>query len=168
MARAGINANWLLTGEGPMRLADLAKPGEVSAERVYAPIPRHVIVGKDGVETDVPSEVASLALNLEWLTQRGLRPVDLTYVRMPDDSMSPTIRQGSMIVMDSSSDKFRGDGIYGLIHNGEAAVKRLQKNFSGGLYIRSDSPAYREQFLTDDQVSRLCIIGKVIWAGGEI
>lgn len=151
-----------------MLLADLAKPGDVSSGRVYAPIPRHTIMGKDGVDIDVPSEVESLAFSLEWLAQRGLKPIDLTYIRMPDDSMAQTIRTGSVIVMDSSSNKFRGDGIYGLIHNGEIAVKRLQTNFGGGIYIRNDNPAYREQLLSDDQVSNLFIIGKAIWSGGEI
>lgn len=32
--RAGINANWLLTGAGPMRLADLQAPGALDAGRL--------------------------------------------------------------------------------------------------------------------------------------
>lgn len=40
MVRGGINANWLLTGEGPMRLADLRPKasGEPDATRLLAAI----------------------------------------------------------------------------------------------------------------------------------
>lgn len=164
LMQLGINANWLLTGDGPMLLADLAKPGEVIANRVHAPIPRYT-VEKKGVEHDIPSEIASIAFNRDWLAQRGIRPVDLVYIRMPDDSMTPTIRPGSLLVIDSSSDKFRGDGIYAMMFNQNLSVKRLQTDFSGGLYVRSDNLSYREEHFSED---RLYLIGKLIWIGGEI
>lgn len=161
-ARAGINLNWLLTGEGPIRLRDLP-PAD---DRFFVPIPRHTVQGKDGSETDVPSEVASLALSHWWLDGRGLRQNDLVYTRMPDASMNPTIRPGSLVVLDSSSCNFRGDGIYSFFAGEDLVVKRLQIDFGGGLLVRCDNPAYKDQHIDDSYKSRL--IGKVIWAGGEL
>lgn len=37
MVRLGINANWLLTGEGPMLLADLAAPAPAAPSKPVAP-----------------------------------------------------------------------------------------------------------------------------------
>lgn len=167
LMQLGINANWLLTGEGPMLLADLARPGEVIANRVHAPIPRYT-VEKKGVEQDIPSEIARIDFYEDWLARRGIRPVDLIYIRMPDDSMTPTISPGSFLVVDCSSDKFRGDGIYMLQSDSGLAVKRFQNDFNGGLYIMSDNTSYQKQHVLKDDMPKLYIIGKVIWAGGEI
>jgi phage repressor protein C with HTH and peptisase S24 domain len=161
-AIAGINLNWLLTGDGPMRLRDLPP----TDDRIFVPIPRHTVQGNDGSETEVPSEVASLALSRQWLDGRGLRPSDLVYTRMPDASMNPTIRPGSLVVLDSSSSKFRGDGIYSFVAGEDLVVKRLQIDFNGGLLVRCDNPAYKDQHIDDSYKSRL--LGKVIWAGGEL
>jgi hypothetical protein len=38
-AIAGINLNWLLTGDGPMRLRDLPP----TDDRIFVPIPRHTV-----------------------------------------------------------------------------------------------------------------------------
>lgn len=166
--RLGINANWLLTGEGPMRMADITQSGIATAERVYAPIPKFFVNDKGGQEKEVSSEVSSLAFDRQWFELLGLRPVDAIYVRMPDNSMEPTIREGGMVVIDASTDKLRGDGIYCLMSNGTMAVKRLQVDFGGGLWVRGDNPAYKEQHVAQDKIEHLNIIGKVIWAGGQL
>ena len=161
-ARAGINLNWLLTGVGPIWLRDLPP----SDDRFFVPIPRHTVQGEDGSETDAPSEVVSLALSRAWLEGRGLRSVDLVNIRMPDASMSPTIRPGALVVLDGSTDKYRGDGIYGFGAGNALVVKRLQIDFSGGVWVRCDNPAYKDQHI--DSLDRLFMIGKAIWAGGEL
>lgn len=167
--RAGINANWLLTGDGPMRMADLVQPGEEAADRVYVRIPRYVMKGAKGEEKDVPSEIASIALSRAWLESRGVAPVDLVYIRMPDDSMTPAIRPGSLVVIDSSIDRLRADGIYCLQLRHDFAVKRLQRDFSGGIRILSDNPAYREEHIPADALeARVRLLGRVIWCGGAL
>ncbi len=143
------------------------RPAEAVADRIYVPIPRY---SKDveGREVEVESEIASLALSRKWLESKGLNPVDLVYVRMPDDSMQPTIRAGGLVVIDASTDKLRGDGIYALMYLGAIAVKRLQVDFGGGLWVRGDNTAYREQHLSAEEAGRLHVVGRVIWAGGEV
>ena len=47
-------------------------------------------------------------------------------------------------------------------------AKRLQSDFSGGVYVRSDNPAYREQHLSADLAANLRIVGRAIWAGGKL
>lgn len=166
--RLGINANWLLTGEGPMRISDITQSGIATAERVYAPIPKFFVNDKGGQEKEISSEVSSLAFDRQWFEQLGLRPIDAIYVRMPDNSMEPTIREGGMVVIDASTDKLRGDGVYCLMSNGTMAVKRLQADFGGGLWVRGDNPAYKEQHVAQNKIEHLNIVGKVIWAGGQL
>ncbi len=168
LMRLGINANWLLTGAGPMRLADITHEGISTAERYYVPIPKFFGVDKDGQEFEVSSEIASLALDRQWLGSLRLRPGDLTFYRMPDDSMAPTIREGNLVVVDSSTDKLRGDSIYALMYEGNIAVKRLQMDLVGGVLVCGDNPTYKEQRLPKEAADRLNVLGMVIWSGGII
>lgn len=155
--------------EKPTRPAQLRQPQEApSPESFPVPIARHIVKKSDGTEVDVPSEVVQLSLSRAWLAARGLRSLDLVYIRMPDDSMTPTVRSGAVVVVDASTDALRGDGLYALHLGGEMVLKRLQMRFDGGLWIRSDNPSYREQELTKDEAAKLYIIGKAIWAGGEL
>lgn len=168
LVRMGFNANWVLIGEGPMRMDELLQPGEMNAGRIYVPIPRY-IKKQQSREVEVESEIASLALSRKWLEQKGLSPVDLVYMRMPDDSMQPTIHEGGVVVIDSGCDKLRGDGIYALHQQATITVKRLQPELAGGgVYVISDNPSYREQRLTPEQAAQLNIIGRVVWVGGEV
>ncbi len=144
------------------------QPEAPSPESFPVPIARHIVKKSDGTEVDVPSEVVQLSLSRAWLAARGLRSLDLVYIRMPDDSMTPTVRSGAVVVVDASTDALRGDGLYALHLGGEMVLKRLQMRFDGGLWIRSDNPSYREQELTKDEAAKLYIIGKAIWAGGEL
>lgn len=168
LMRLGINANWLLTGEGPMRLADITQEGISTAERYYVPIPKFFGVDKDGQEFEVSSEIASLALDRQWLGSLRLRPGDLTSYRMPDGSMVPTIREGNLVVVDSSTDKLRGDGIYALMYEGNISVKRLQMDLVGGVLVCGDNPTYKEQRLPKEEADRLTVLGMVIWSGGIV
>lgn len=151
-----------------MLLADITQAGIATTERVYVQIPRFTVDGKDGQEVEISSEVASLALDRQWLEQRGVQPGDLVYIRMPDDSMEPTIREGGLVVTDGD-DRLRGDGIYCLfMPNGNMAVKRLQMDFGGGVWVRGDNPTYKEQHVDQSKINRLSIIGKAVWAGGQL
>lgn len=153
-----------------------AKPGTEAAWQVstaddafWIPIPRHEAEGPDGAISDVPSEIAKIALSRAWLDSRGLGEFDLVYVRQPDDSMSPTIRAGALLVIDSSTDRLRGDGIYVVVLDGNLSAKRLQRDFSGGVRVISDNSAYREQIVPVDRLDgRTALLGRVIWCAGAI
>lgn len=157
----GINANWLLTGRGAMLIKDVSTGCIETVDSVYVPIPR-----RNGV--DSVSEIVSLGLSRQWLMQVGTNPADLIYTHMQDDSMSPTIRENSLVVIDSSADKLSGDAIYALMLDGNIVVKRIQLDFSGGVLICGDNATYKSQHLTKDSSARLNVLGKVIWTGGAI
>lgn len=63
--RAGINANWLLTGEGPMRIEDLAgaeTPGAFDRERMAAAIEALEEVLTEAKRTMAPARKAQVLL----------------------------------------------------------------------------------------------------------
>lgn len=167
--RAGINANWLLTGDGPMLLADCAgAPADFGAD--FTLVPQFDVSAGAGagqlVEREL--EIGRLAFRRDWIRQKGLSPKDLAIIRVAGDSMSPTIRDGSLVLVDTRQETVGEDGIYVLQRDGHLIAKRLQKDFTGGLFIRSDNPAYQTQQLSVAESQNLYIVGKVVWAGGEM
>lgn len=153
-----------------------AKPGTDAAwqasaidDAFWAPIPRYEAEGPDGKVVDVPSAIARIAISRAWLDSRGLNAFDLVFVRQPDDSMSPTIRPGALLVIDSSTDRLRGDGIYVVVLNGSLSAKRLQLDFSGMVRVISDNSAYREQLVSAETLDgRTALLGKVLLCSGPV
>lgn len=172
IVEAGYNANWLITGEGPVMVG---QPEVQPTEKDglgddFALVPYYDVEASAGNGRTVGGEAAigNLAFRREWLRQKGLRNKDLSVIRVAGDSMYPTIRDGSWVLIDTNQAHVKSDGIYALLVDGDLVAKRLQVDLAGGgMYIRSDNPAYREQHLTADQANRLHIVGRVIWAGVE-
>jgi phage repressor protein C with HTH and peptisase S24 domain len=82
--------------------------------------------------------------------------------------MAPTIRDGALALVDTSEHQVSSDGVYVLQLDGHLIAKRLQPDFAGGVFIRSDNPAYREQHLPADLAANLTVVGRAIWAGGKL
>jgi len=68
-SRAGINANWLLTGEGPMLLADLARP----VNHVHQEAANYQVDVSDLDEQPTPKTTASIDEELLLIAIRGIR-----------------------------------------------------------------------------------------------
>lgn len=172
-----VDADWILTGRGTPPLSareesqtyGADRGGEIGAE--FALIPQyHVPVSAGGgTVVEREPEITKLAFRKQWLRQKGLSPQDLIIIRITGDSMTPTIRDGSLVLVDTNIDHTKKDGIYVLMIDGHLVAKRLQRDLAGGgLFVRSDNPAYREQHLRPEEADRLHIIGKVVWVAGEI
>lgn len=73
IVRAGINANWLLTGEGPMLLADLNRPAEAPAPaKVNIPALTAILRGLIQAGTP-PDRAVSAAMEFYQISiERGL------------------------------------------------------------------------------------------------
>ena len=170
--RLGINANWLLTGEGPMLLADLKAPAEAPAEVLegYASIPFfedvRAAAGGGGIVGNEAS--TSLLFNEEWVrTELDARLSDLRLVRVSGESMEPLLRAGDMILVDCSVTRPKFEGIYVLRLDGMLLVKRVQGLPGGVIQVSSDNPAYRPFTLkfAEMEGTDFAIIGRVVWFG---
>lgn len=114
-------------------------------------------------------EIGKLAFRKAWITRKGLSAKDLMAIRIKGDSMSPTIRDASIALVDGSKHDFRDDGIYVLQYDGHLVAKRLQRDaIGGGVLIKSDNQAYETQKISRDKLDDLFIIGRVIWVGQEV
>ena len=100
--------------------------------------------------------------------------------------MEPTISEGDTILLEtyfrkeSDGNKHRivmglnpgetipRDGIYVIRLDQHLVVKRLQNDMQGGVFIKSDNPAYETIHIKDQALNELIIVGRVVWIGRSI
>lgn len=192
LTKLGINANWLLNGEGPMLLSELlgdalqdfvdaenlqktagAIRRSVAREPAAAPygfllVPRYDVAASMGNGAIIHSEqvVDHLAFREEWVrTELSANPKNLVLISAIGDSMEPTLRAGDLLLIDRSTAMVKQDAIYAFATNGELRVKRMQLKIDGSVVVKSDNPQYEAEFLTSEQIASLRIVGRVVWSG---
>lgn len=86
---------------------------------------------------------------------------DYFALRIRGDSMQPKIWDGSVVIAERQEDAETGDIVIASI-NGEDAVCKQLKHFSGGIMLVSLNPAYEPLIFEEGDEIPVRIIGKVI------
>lgn len=148
--KAGINANWLLTGEGEMLLSghNSLMQGQGCIEIPYC------------VDNDGPS-VLSLRADFIRTELRSL-PANIRLLKVVGDSMDPTLRGGDHVLVNIGETKVL-EGLYVVRINDALLVKRLQALPDGMVNIASDNHLVRAWSANLSQ-SGVAVIGKVVCA----
>ena len=161
----GIQAHELLPSDSPLREIDYAPKPE---EFVHIPVFDVEASAGHGVLGDQEAILYFLNFRREWLRSITGAPFDkLSVIRVDGDSMEPTLSNGDTVLVDSTQNAPRTDGIYVLQFDNYLYVKRLLMNpAKGKVAIISDNPAYAP--LEDIQPDELHIAGRVLWLGRRI
>lgn len=192
---AGVRLEWLATGEGPMRAPetgrleagaepagdDAGQPGLqqqlVTMRRPGAAPPGYVLLPRvearasagrgPGLGSD--EVVDFLAFSEEWVRNTlHRRPANLALLEATGDSMDPTIRDGDILLVDTSVKDIQSSRVYVLQVNGALLVKRIQVRLDGSLVVKSDNPSYEPEVVRPDDRNPLRIIGQVVWQAGPV
>lgn len=128
-------------------------------------IPRLSAVGElgSGALMDDPDEIVDFVMVLEaWARQQfGGNLKKLRIINTKGDSMQGTINHGDVVFVDSSVERFDGDGIYVLAMPAGLRIKRLQGLSTGGLRIISDNKAYETETVSGTELGSIRICGRV-------
>lgn len=146
------------------------EPRPEYAQDEYALIPRYdvQVSAGHGSVVDQERELHRLAFRRQWLRQENLDPQHLVLVTARGDSMEPTISEGDLLLVDTSRPHVQDDAIYVLQVDGEVFAKRLQRDWTGGVWVRSDSPQYEDQHITEQDAAELRIVGRVVWIARRV
>lgn len=163
LARAvGVNPEWLVEGTGPMCPAD---PQTVVLIPYYDPNNTAQTREAGTEDRDVQS------LNRGVLDEAGLIPEHLQALSAPDDSMSPTILAGDLLLIDISQTQIRSGNVYAIDMPGDAPfIRRMIKTINSDWIVRTDSSdkiRYPDHMLGENIYS-LKIIGRIVWRGGAV
>jgi phage repressor protein C with HTH and peptisase S24 domain len=174
---AGVPIAWLVRGEGAQpslhreRAADPGvEEGTAALPRAYVALPRRSTAAAAGAGSPEPDHtVEFLAFRHDWLrTNFNLHPTDVQLVRAVGDSMEPDIRDGDLLLIDTTQTGFTEFGIYVFEVQGERLVKRVQRKFDGTLFVISDNTIYQPEIISQALAAEITVVGKVIWRAGRI
>lgn len=173
LQRMGFNPAWLLGDDtAPTRLDPRGiVPAAVVDEELVA-LPRYGVEAAAGNGASVVSEQLSefLYFRRTWLrTELGVNPSRLAIITARGDSMAPTIRDGDLLIVDTSDRKWTRDGIYVIGVEDDLWVKRVDRRIDGSLVLSSDNPEHKHGTETIERahVSTIRFIGRVVWSGGK-
>jgi phage repressor protein C with HTH and peptisase S24 domain len=97
-----------------------------------------------------------------------LEPENIMLISATGDSMEPGIRDGDLLLIDTSHSSFSDFGIYVFEARGERLVKRVQRKFDGTLYVISDNTVYQPEVISSVLATEIKVVGKVVWRGGGV
>ncbi len=183
LAAEGIDTHWLLTGEGSMLrevtkgfgesgFSDLpALPLSAGAlrEREYVLVPRYDVraAAGGGAVVEEQNLVGAFAFSREWLHRTlHANPADLLLIEAKGDSMPGIADDGSLLLLDKSEPKFRGDGAYVFVVDDLLLVKNLRVILDGSLEVTSsDEHQSTKDVIARRDLDKVRIVGRVIWKG---
>jgi transcriptional regulator with XRE-family HTH domain len=134
-------------------------------QRFYTEIPLREATGSMGggsTETGARA-ITYLSFRTEWIRAKG-NPEYMSVIRAFGDSMSPTIPDGSVVLVDESRRQFVKNKVFYLRHNGQMYIKRLAGT-PADITIVSDQDGAGLPLRPGDDFE---IIGRCIWTARDI
>ncbi|WP_319775521.1 helix-turn-helix transcriptional regulator [Breoghania sp.] len=163
-----VSLDWLIAGEGEREPRQAKLPANV--DEGFAMIRRlsvHASAG-NGALAEREDDVGTLAFRAEWLHRRGINPTAARALTARGDSMEPTIRDGDILLVDTSIDHIIDHAIYVVVVSGLVLVKRAQLRLDGSLRLASDNPVFTPEDIPANETDQVQIAGRVMWFGRSI
>lgn len=136
----------------------------------FSLVPRLDIQASAGAGLVAHSEdpLEYLAFQSHWLRTRGINPDFARILSARGDSMEETIRDGDVLLVDTSINKVKDNSIYVVVYAGMVLVKRIHARLNGALQLISDNPRYPAEDVSPVDVDQLNVAGRVMWFGRSI
>lgn len=134
-------------------------------------IPRQRIVMQGGQASVVPDEGVPLAFARAWAARSGLREERTAVYYAQDESMSPAIRAGDLLLVDVADQQPADARVFLVCYRGELKARRVYLGYDGAWILRADNRegGYPDQSVpADDQGTRVMLVGRVLWRAGMI
>lgn len=162
----GCDLNWLIAGkQGSVAAID---PDEFTYIRKFK-VELSAGAGAGAIEFAANQQPETIGFNTKWLKSLTSTPaIGLSVATAKGDSMEPTINNGALVLVDHTVATIEADGIFAFVIDDDLFVKRIQKLVSGGLIIKSDNNTYKDQEITDPELIRFTLCGKVLWVGNDL
>ncbi|WP_439526216.1 S24 family peptidase [Roseovarius mucosus] len=151
---------------GPRRETGTVYTTQIDRED-FAAIPRvdaRLAAGAGAVNGDVSLQGA-LAFRQDWLRERGISPAQACLLTVAGDSMSPTLHDGDLVMIDERRTTVRNRHVYAFVDiDGSARVKRVELVPGQLIILTSDNPAHPTETRTGPDMNRLRILGEIVWS----
>jgi phage repressor protein C with HTH and peptisase S24 domain len=167
----GASVDWLVTGNriGGTAVAVEAKSmRDLEAGLTFVPRLEVSASAGHGALWEHEQAVELVAFQSAWLRGLGINPIFARMLTARGDSMESTIRDGDLLLVDTSINEVRDNGIYCVVFGSLLLVKRINVRRNGSAQLISDNPVYPPEDVTPGEVQQLSIAGRVMWFGRSI
>ncbi|MFK4764267.1 S24 family peptidase [Desulfobaculum sp. SPO524] len=170
-----LNPFWLETGHGAKFLREDtvrrtvrdAPAPEREPQYDYVPLVAARLSGGGGSAQTSDRVVEYYAFQRSWLRSKGSVD-DMRLMRVTGESMSPTLDDEDIVLVDLSQNDIRVGKIYAVRMDDEIVVKRLERK-PGKLVLVSDNRRFYEpQEIPLGDQSNVEVLGRVVWMSREI
>jgi phage repressor protein C with HTH and peptisase S24 domain len=169
----GVSIEWLLEG-GVLPMNDVPRPGDAGTpdalQNFGIELIRHVDIsyamGDGAVIADYPDSgfIPFDRAFLNVLTRAA--PTNIVLANGEGDSMSPTIFDSDLVMIDTSADRITmQDRIWALTVAGAGMIKRVRMLSGGKVLILSDNPSVPAQEYDQEDIY---LVGRVVWIGRKM
>lgn len=110
-----------------------------------------------------PRAESAVAFDQGFLRDKGATPDRCTVIKARGDSMSPTIPDGSLLVVDHSQTQVSNGFIMVISLGDDLLVKRIRRRLDGLIDLISDNQAYAPETLGPDMLQQLRVVGRVVY-----
>ena len=159
----GLNPDWLEGGVGPQWM----KAGD-RLETTFFPVPKvqaRLCAGAGSFEIGEQVE-EYYSFQSTWLQNKGTKD-RMVLMDVFGSSMSPEIKDGDTVLIDQSQTDIYAGTVYAVGVEDTIMVKRIEKH-PRKLVLLSDNKAYAPIFLSENEMDRVRILGKVLWVCREL
>ncbi len=155
-----ITTEWLMKGIGSINDKTEPDAAMVSIQQVDF----YGSCGPGIMNFEDYPEIKTLQVTPAWFSKNFAfyNPRDVKIVTASGDSMEPEIRDGDAVFIDITDKDNIRDGIYLLVVDGEAYIKRIQKLIGKKIALLSTNKAYKDMEISLDSDIEVRIIGRVI------
>jgi hypothetical protein len=124
---------------------------------------RNLVLPKEVINNDISHLFNELSFSAEGLMVlvKRFETSDIAMLTMFNDSMSPTIEKGEVVLVNTACQKYAGEGIYVFVMNNELYVRRLRQTPDGILQANASNEIAGTSFeITHNNLVRVQILGK--------
>lgn len=117
-----------------------------------------------GAVVAIHEEVKSvISFERAFLRSLGAVPDRCKIITARGDSMTPTIPDGALIVVDHSQREAVNGWLSVINVCGDLLVKRVRRRLDGTVELVSDNPIYPVEAIGSDRIDQLIIVGRVVY-----
>jgi phage repressor protein C with HTH and peptisase S24 domain len=170
-----VSVEWLATGEGSRQpvIVSQGETGQTAGMHIRplgtVQIARYNAraAAGPGALLDPATIIENISFSADWVrTVLRRNPAHLALIECSGDSMEPTLRDGDVLMVDTSVTEVQSSRIYVLDVDGALLVKRIQRMLNGSYRVISDNPRYEAEVIEPSARAPLRIVGEVVWQSG--
>lgn len=164
----GVNPLWLQTG-----ITQADENEETPSNDDFVLIPQYDASAAcgNGHLNDYVTVKGGLAFRRDWIKSMGWQSSFLSVLYAVKDSMSPTINDGAIVLVNAIEKEPRSGSLYLISWYGEERIKRVFKDGNTVYRFSSDNQnkaQYPDERVDLSQTPDVFILGRVVWQAGTL